>query len=386
MTLDNKKTTKSPFLIKIEKFVKHPFFGFIVAGLVLILILLLNQSKILSTQNFRAIGKTVIYFVVALGFMLLLGYAGLSSLGTAGFIGLGTYIIGFLTTNYQNDELFKGLGLPVILAFLVAFAIAMIVGTVVGFISLRIEGMYLAIITLGLSQILVEVFKTATSLTNGSFGLNMTGVNIFGNILSRDNAYVLLIVVTVIAMMLVSNIISSPTGRAMLSMKNSASAAQAMGMSLLKYRLLAFVLSTIFAVIAGGFYVLFYGTTRPDEWNLTLSLNILAAVVVGGSKSIWGVLLGSFVIFGFDDIVLKQIPFFAKNGNASAIVSGVLIILVIIFYPGGLVRLVRDIKKLVVKGYYAIKNSLRRGTYGDDKYYPASKEQFIIQQRAKVGK
>ena len=170
-----------------------------------------------------------------------------------------------------------------------------------------------------------------------------------GEKLTRYNAYVLLVIMIVIAMVLVFNIIKSPIGRAMLSMKNSSSAAQAMGISLLKYRLLAFVFATVFAVIGGGFYILFWNTTRPEEWTLTLSLNILAAVVVGGSKSIYGVLLGSFVIFGFDDIVLKKIDFFANNGNASMLISGILIILVIIFYPGGLIQMISDLIKWINK-------------------------------------
>lgn len=384
MKLENKVKSKSRLQTNIKLFVKHPFFGFIIAGAVLLIFGFLHKygDQVVSVANFRAIGKMMIYYVVALGFLLLLGYAGLSSLGTAGFIGLGTYLMGYVTTTFKYEgNNFEGLGLPVILGFIVAVIVAVIVGTVVGFISLRIEGLYLAIITLGLAEILVEFFREARALTNGADLLLMRGVTLFGERLDRHNSFMLLILVTVGLMMLVSNIINSPSGRAMLSMKNSSSAAQAMGMSLLKYRLIAFILATVFAVLGGTFYVLFYQSSGPNEWNLTLSLNILAAVVVGGSKSIWGTFLGSFVIFGFDEIVLKTIPFFKNNNNASSIVSGVLIIVVILFYPGGIVRLGHDLKELYIKTKNKLKSKLRKGAYGDDEAYQETKDEFIIKLR-----
>lgn len=386
MKLEMKNNQQSPLKDRLKSIAKHPLFGFILVGFGLLLLMVLNQSGVIGISTFRAVGKFAIYFFVALGFMLLLGYAGLASLGTAGFIGLGTYIIGYFTTNAVNGEIFTGQGLPIYLAFIIAFVVALILGTVVGFISLRIEGMYLAIITLGLSQILLEVFKTFTAFTNGSYTLTLVDVSLLGEKLTRYNAYVLLVFMIVIAMVLVFNIIKSPIGRAMLSMKNSSSAAQAMGISLLKYRLLAFVFATVFAVIGGGFYILFWNTTRPEEWTLTLSLNILAAVVVGGSKSIYGVLLGSFVIFGFDDIVLKKIDFFANNGNASMLISGILIILVIIFYPGGLIQMISDLIKWINKKMTILKENRRKGKYGDDSDYPEDKKQFIIQQSQSIGR
>jgi len=88
----------------------------------------------------------------------------------------------------------------------------------------------------------------------------------------------------------------------------------------------------------------YFEYTEPGIFNLAISLNILAAVIVGGSKSIWGVTLGTFVIFGLKDIVLKQIPFFRDNGNAVYFFTGALVILIVMYYPGGLVKLFGDLK------------------------------------------
>ena len=327
---------KNSFLMHFNKIKHSPMFGILVFLVIMILVRLLGNAGILRQSTIDFISLVLIYSIVGLGFSLLLGYTGLASLGTAGFIGLGTYIISFA---------FANAGLPFVFALLLGFVVAILMGTIVGFISLRIEGMYLAIITLGLSEIFIEVFKKATTLTNGQNGLQVENFNFFGfleasNALAYRNAiYFIILAILVIFMIAFINIVNSPTGRAMLSIKNSTSAAQAMGISVLKYRLLAFVIATITAVVGGMLYMPYFEFTEPGIWNLGVSLNILAAVIVGGSKSIWGVTLGTFIIFGLRDIVLKQIPFFQQNGNAVFFFTGALVILIVMYYPGGLVKL-----------------------------------------------
>ena len=367
---------RNNFKSKIKNIASHPYFGYLLAGFIFLVLLLLYEAGIVKISTFRAAGQTIIYFIIALGFTLLLGYSGLASLGTAGFIGLGTYAVG---------SSLALLNVPVIVAFAIAVVVAVVIGGVVGFISLRIEGMYLAIITLGLSEILNEVFKNATKITNGVNGLQISRPKLLGFITANNNVvFAILIIMMVVAMIITANIINSPTGRAMLSMKNSTSAAQAMGISLLKYRLLAFVLATIYAVLGGGLYMLFYRFSIPTTWNLALSLNILAAVVVGGAKSIWGVFLGTFLIFGFDLAILRKIPLFIKFPNATLLINGALIIIIVMFYPGGLIELIRNL-------YYKIKLKkdkatlkARRKRYGLETETTQNQEEYINQQRQKI--
>jgi branched-chain amino acid transport system permease protein len=345
---------KENFLMQIKKIKQSPVFGILIFLIAMISIRLLGNVGIMRQSTIDFISLVLIYSIVGLGFSLLLGYTGLASLGTAGFIGLGTYIISFA---------FANAGLPYMFAFLLGLIIAILLGTIVGFISLRIEGMYLAIITLGLSEIFIEIFKKATQITNGQNGLQVENFSFFGflegaNALAYRNAiYFIILGVLVIFMIAFINIVNSPTGRAMLSIKNSTSAAQAMGISVLKYRLLAFVLASITAVVGGMLYMPYFEFTEPGIWNLGISLNILAAVVVGGSKSIWGVTLGTFIIFGLRDIVLKQIPFFQQNGNAVFFFTGALVILIVMYYPGGLIKLFDSLWR---KGKLRIKQ-LRKG-------------------------
>ena len=126
-----------------------------------------------------------------------------------------------------------------------------------------------------------------------------------------------------------------------------------MGISILKYRLLAFILSTITALVGGILYVAIDAYTEPNLWTLAISLNILAAIILGGSKSMWGVLIGMFIIFGLRDVVLVRVPFFAKNGNAIFFFTGIIVILIIMFYPQGLI-------KLLEKQWFKFKNYIKK--------------------------
>lgn len=373
---------------QLKAIIEHPYFGFIVIGLALMVVQVLYTSGAgISLTFMRSFGMTMIYVVVALGFSILLGYAGLASLGTAGFVGIGTYLLGYFTNQLQ---------LSVVWIIVIAVLGAILIGLIVGFISLRIEGMYLAIITLGLSEILNEVFKNATAITNGTNGLGMDTLVLFGQPVLRNpnDVFVVLVIALVIVMIFTFNIIKSPTGRAMLSMKNSESAAQAMGVSIFRYRLLAFMVATVYAFFGGLLYMAYIGFSIPTSWSLAFSLNILAAVIVGGSRSIYGIILGTFMIFGFDMAVIQNIRLWPNNpwvlkliennpANAeqianffrnlqgaiptmSYILNGLLIILVIMFYPGGLIQLLTAIKTKVVKWTTWLYQKVKVAIYGED--------------------
>ena len=375
-----KKTTSGfmPFLQKTGRFIgnffKHAFVAqapgkkapmgrfigshytqFILLGFVFIMLQVLGNRDVLPVSLMRGIGGLMINTIVALGFFILLGYAGLASLGTAGFVGLGTYLTGYLLNNT---------GIPTLGVLLICVLAAIVLGVVVGFISLRIEGMYLAIITLCLSEILVQLFTNLEGITGGVNGLRVSPLPFLFDLefagfawieLTRENMFMMIVAVFVILLILSKNITQSPTGRAMLTMKNSESAAQSMGVSVLKYRLLAFVIATVFAMIGGFLYEIYWRTTYPTSWGLSYSLNILAVVVIGGTKNIWGLLLGAFMIFGLNDIVLKYIPFFVENSGIIVMLNGALMILVVMFYPGGISQFIIELK------YKALARKIKKG-------------------------
>jgi branched-chain amino acid transport system permease protein len=217
----------------------------------------------------------------------------------------------------------------------------------VGLVSLKIEWIYLAIATLCVSEILRKTFEELEVFTGGFSGKQAKYPELFGVLqLDRTTTYYFIVVVLIIIMLLTYNMMNGQLGRALNAMRGSEAASQAMGVNLLKYRLVAFALATIFASVAGVLYVHFVKFSYPSTWTLKLSLDFLAMIVIGGLRSIYGTVLGSFIVFAVPDLFLKEIPYFSQM---SYVFNGVLIILVIMYYPHGLVYVGKDIKKLINK-------------------------------------
>ena len=331
---------------------KNPLWQIVLFAVVMVVVGNLAMQKILPFSWISAFASTFAYAIAAVGFCLLMGYSGLASLGTGGFIGIGTYSVYYIMAES---------GLPFMLAVLVAILIAVVIGAIVGFISLRIEGIYLVILTLGLSEILRNLYMVIEDKI--SFTKNPV---ILGFTITRQFALYVVIAFLSVIMIITSNIINSPTGRAMLAMKNSTAAAQAMGISLMKYRLLAFIICTVYASVSGTLLMLVVRNAMASQgtgfYALITSLNILAAVIIGGYKSIWGAVFGSFVMYGMQTVVLNNIQFLAENPVIITFVSGILVILVVMFYPGGLAQLVLEAKmKLKV-----LRTKMREAKYGKD--------------------
>ena len=317
-----------------SKLAKYPLSQFIAFGVVLCVLQILSSMGFVPVSFMTAVGNTLIYAIVAIGFCLLLGYSGLASLGTAGFIGIGVYI------TYYGLQVWN---LPYIVILAIALGVSILLGIAVGFVSLRIEGIYLAIITLGMSEILRTTFQAIKS----SLTVSMTNIKMFGIRVDKSVVFILIVVMLILLMWIISNLMKSPTGRAMLAMKNSTSAAQAFGISLMKYRLLAFVISICYASIAGIMYMMYIrsiSTSMSSLFTLTTSLNILGAVIIGGYKSLWGALSGIFIIYGMQSMFLQNIKFFNDNPTIIMLFTGVLIILVVMYLPGGLAQLVTQWK------------------------------------------
>ncbi len=314
---------------------------FVLFGLVLATVPLWVSMGVFKTSWLGILGGTVIYAIAAQGMNLLLGYSGLISLGTAGFMGLGAYISAYVTGD---------MGLPWEVGIIAAVVICLILGLLVGLASLRIEGLYLGIVTLCVAEVLRKTFDEFTAITGGFSGKSANFPTLLGLFkLNQGQTFVLLVVVMVLIMMLTWNLVHGQLGRAFHAMRGSQVAAQAMGVSLMKYRLVSFALATAFAALAGALYAHFTRFVYPSTWALTLSLNILAMVIIGGPRSIYGMFWGALVVYAVPDLFLKQIPVIGDIGGLAYVFSGVLIILVVLFYPGGVVNIAQDVKKLLRK-------------------------------------
>ena len=333
----------------------NPVLHYVLFGAVMLVVGYLSANRIIpdllpyAVQS--SLASTFAYAIAAVGFCLLMGYSGLASLGIGGFIGIGCYSVHFIMSEA---------GLPFAVAVAAAVAVGVVIGLIVGFISLRIEGIYLVILTLGLSEILRNLFVAIQDT------IRVGNWELFGIEIKRADTIYVVTVLLVIIMIITHNLINSPTGRAMLAMKNSTAASQAMGISLLKYRLLAFVICTVYAVLAGMMLLLSVRSAIASNgagfYALITSLNILAAVIIGGYRSIWGAVFGTFVMYGMQTTLLNRIEYLQQHPEIITFVSGILVIIVVMFYPGGLAQLMLEAKTNIKK----LQKKQREARYGKD--------------------
>ncbi|MDR1786061.1 MAG: branched-chain amino acid ABC transporter permease [Spirochaetaceae bacterium] len=319
----------------------NPYLHFVLIGAVLILAQVLARNGILITNStVTLLGGVIIYAMACLGLDLLLGYGGMISLGTAGFMGLASYVSAYITVN---------LHLPFELGILAAIAVSVCLGLLVGLASLRIEGIYLAMATMIVAEILKKVFEEAEWFTGSYTGTKAAYPTLLGFHLDRTSTFIMIVVVLVLMMTLAHLVVTSRPGRALHAMRGSEVAAQAMGINILLYRLFAFSLATGFAAVAGVMYVHYFRFSFPSTWVLALSLSVLSAVIIGGPRSVYGSLIGAFIVFAFPDLVLKKLPVIGQINGIALVFNGLLIVLVVLFYPSGLVRVFSDIKLLLVR-------------------------------------
>lgn len=343
--------------------VKKPVLQYLLFAVVMVIVGYLAAERILPYSWQSSIATTLAYGIAAIGFCLLMGYSGLASLGTGGFIGIGTYAVHYVMVEAD---------LPFIVAIIVAMLVAVVIGLIVGFISLRIEGIYLVILTLALSEILRKLYEAVEPLIS----VSTQGVVLFGIKFPRTASIALVTIFLFVIMTITTNLINSPTGRAMLAMKNSTAAAQAMGINLIKYRLMAFIICTVYAALAGTLLLVVNISANAIDatsfYALITSLNILAAVIVGGYKSVWGAVVGTFIMCGGFELVVLQnqsvkdflqmiIPGIDSN-TVITLLSGILVIVIVMFYPGGLAQLLVEVKAKIK----ALIKRIKEDKYGKD--------------------
>lgn len=308
--------------------IDYNYIKYCLYGLILAMVPFLAEVDLMKNSTVMIIGTTLIYAIAALGLNVLLGYAGLLSLATAGFMGLAAYLSAYITEQLQ---------LPFELSLIVAVVVPTLLGILVGILSLKFEGIYLAIATLVVSEILREIFIGFDSFTNGTSGALASYPHfLVGLDLDRQGMYFLIVFLMVVVFILVYNLTKGKTGRALNAMRGSHAAAQAMGINIFHYRLVAFAISAFLASVSGVLYVHYVGIAYPTTWSLNLSLDSLAIVVIGGYRSITGTLIGAFLVYGLTEMVLKPLPFFAE---LAPIIKGVMIILFILYYPNGIANL-----------------------------------------------
>ena len=273
--------------------------GLLVAGYALIQVLV--AAGVLNLFYIQILEQIGINIILAVGLNLIVGFSGQFSLGHAGFMAIGAYSLAIIGSKSPTYGAFFG-------AMLLGVLISGVVALIVGVPTLRLKGDYLAIATLGVSEIIRILIVNGGSLTNGAAGI--LGLPAFTTVFTI-------------------NFLRSPIGRSTLSVREDEIAAESVGIHTTKVKVIAFVFGAMTAAIAGTLQAGFIGSVVPKDYSFTNTINVLIIVVFGGLGSMSGTVVAAIVL-GILNMVLQDFS------SVRMIIYSLALILVMIFRPGGL--------------------------------------------------
>ena len=366
-----------------------------------------------------SLANAMSYATLALGLNIVVGFAGLLDLGYAAFFAIGAYYYGIFTSfqvmpvwsDAWAPLAYVGLveklnqGGPDLVHFTLSFWLALPTGGVIaaffgmlfGFPVLRLRGDYLAIVTLGFGEIVQICARNMESLTNGAAGLNgVQGPKLFGyrfGVHSEPYYYVGLLLVAFLVFVSF-RLRGSRIGRAWMAIREDETAASAMGISLVNYKLLAFAMGAAFAGMTGVFFVAKLQTATPEMFNSAVSSMLLVMVVLGGMGSVWGVVVGAVLLQLMQTWFLPQSSEWLHSlGKLTGIgflqtvdmvqwtqlIFGVILVLMMLFRRQGLIPAVRKVAPLTMQQQTA--SVVRGGFVGLDKigrWAPGTGDALVI--------
>lgn len=275
------------------------------------------------------LGFAGIHILLSIGLNILMGYAGQISLGHAAFWGLGAYISGVLTAKF---------GWPPVLGLLASVSGTSLVALAIGLPTLRLKGHYLAMATLGVGVIIHTLFVQFSGLTGGPSGLVDVPSFSVGpiTVASPVGNYYFIWGWVAIGALVALNLRSSRIGRALNAIKGGDVAAECIGVDTYKYKVIVFVLSSVYAAVAGTLYVHYINFAAPDTFGFMNSVLLLTMVVVGGIGTFWGPVIGGGI--------LTFLPEYLRAYEGlDVVLYGAILVGVMMFMPNGLVSLFRDL-------------------------------------------
>jgi len=299
---------------------------------VLALILLGTPLVVTNPYNLGILNLIGLYVIVVLGLNLFIGYAGQISLGHAAFFGLGAYGSAVLTATYH---------FPAWPAMALTAAVLAVVALALGLPTLRLSGHYLAMATLGFNYVVHSIFVQWDAVTGGPAGLSgIPPLSLFGFTFDSDGKFHYLVwAAALAALTLCLNLVRSGVGRGLAALAQDEVAAATLGVDVRRAKVQVFVLSAVFASVAGSLYAHYFGYINPDGFSIFKSLDLVIMVVVGGMGSIWGTLFG----VGLITILPHFLEFFETYMD---IVHGVILVVILLFLPQGFVTGLVDLVKI----------------------------------------
>jgi len=306
-----------------------------------VLLLLLAMIPLVVTNQYYStiIIMCFLWIILASSLNLTLGYTGQISIAHGAFYGIGAYTTALLMLNCNASF---WLALPA------SALISALFGVLIGYPSLRLKGAYFAICSMCFGLIVNLIITHWTSLTRGNMGIPgipppgpipvpFLGPLKFDSLTSQYYLIATLMVLTVYACW---KLVNSRTGLSFISVASDEILAESLGTNAMKYKVLSFTISAAFAGIGGSLYAVFYGFISPDISSIYVSFNILVLVVVGGSGTIAGPIIGA--------VVLALLPEFLQAAKEySMLIYGVILLITIIFFPKGLVQGTNWVRKFI---------------------------------------
>lgn len=271
-----------------------------------------------------------IYVALSISLDFLIGHVGIMSFGHAAFFGVGAYTTAILTVAAEWNWLPAMIG---------AFVIAMILALVIGIPTLRLGGDYFILSLFGFQSIILTVILNWESLTNGPFGIRNIPRPSIGNWMISSGWEMLgfSLLVTAIIVFIHRRLLTSPMRAMLHSVRDDDTVAQSLGIDVVKVRIVMFALAGGFAGIAGSLLAFYFRFIEPTGFSLNTMILLWAMVFIGGSQSIWGMIVGPTILILFPETFRFMGISGATIGHIQQAMYGLLLILLMIYRPNGLV-------------------------------------------------
>jgi len=292
------------------------------------LVLLLVLPRILGIFLTNVVAQVGTFVLMALGLNIVVGFAGLLDLGYVAFFAVGAYVTALLTSTGD-----LGFGINFWLAMPIGVIAAVLFGIVLGIPVLRLRGDYLAIVTLGFGEIIRVLVRSdlLKPVIGGAQGILDVGRPNFGafTFVTPQHYYYLILAGCMLALFIAWRLRDGRAGRQWMAVREDEDVAEAVGINLVGTKLLAFAIGAGFAGLSGAIFGSRVGSVFPNSFELLISINVLAIIIVGGVGSLPGVILGAFVLVGLPELLREFVEF-------RLLIYGILLIVMMLVRPEGL--------------------------------------------------
>ncbi|MBX3011926.1 MAG: hypothetical protein KF832_10495 [Caldilineaceae bacterium] len=300
------------------------------------LAILLYLPQFLGAYHSQVLNQVGLYILMGLGLNIVVGFAGMLDVGYVAFLALGAYAMGILTS--PEGFIAQSTGAWTFWAAVpFAFVVAVIAGILLGIPVLRIRGDYLTIVTLGFGEIIriLALSDWLRPYTGGAQGIaaippiEIAGLFSISGPAKQQKLFYLILFCCIVAAFVATRLKKSRLGRAWMAVREDEDVAEAMGISIVQTKLLAFACGAAFSGISGAIYAANLGSIYPHSFGLLISINIVALIIVGGMGNIWGVIVGALVLVGLPELLREFSEF-------RLLVYGAVLIFMMLQRPEGL--------------------------------------------------